>query len=423
MEKKRIGMSEPKNKKEQNMKKWIILAVILIGIVGVVFFLSKGKNEEKIEVVKGEVTRGELSLKVSARGKIEARDRFELKAKIPGVIMFILEEGSLVKKDESVAEINDKELLARKNQEETNLINYKNNLARLKRRLDLRELENRVKETEVLFGEAARQIEANNKLFESKAISLDELKRTKADYDKIGLQLEIVRTQLEEKLIARQEEITSTLSSIKAIGVNLTSIEQQILWSKITSPISGVVTQKEIKEGSWVSQGQLLSVVVSDKEFVAKVNLDEVDIGKISVGMAASVIPDAFLGRAVAGRIKKIAPSPRLKEKINTFEVTIELNPTDIDIRSEMLCDVVIISGIKKAVTKIPQEAIVNIEGKDYVFVIKDNIASKRKINLGFRNPNEVEVLSGLKQGEGIVLNPPSELKDKAKVAIKESEE
>ncbi|MFH1449672.1 MAG: efflux RND transporter periplasmic adaptor subunit [bacterium] len=416
-------MSEPKNKKEQNMKKWIILAVILIGIVGVVFFLSKGKNEEKIEVVKGEVTRGELSLKVSARGKIEARDRFELKAKIPGVIMFILEEGSLVKKDESVAEINDKELLARKNQEETNLINYKNNLARLKRRLDLRELENRVKETEVLFGEAARQIEANNKLFESKAISLDELKRTKADYDKIGLQLEIVRTQLEEKLIARQEEITSTLSSIKAIGVNLTSIEQQILWSKITSPISGVVTQKEIKEGSWVSQGQLLSVVVSDKEFVAKVNLDEVDIGKISVGMAASVIPDAFLGRAVAGRIKKIAPSPRLKEKINTFEVTIELNPTDIDIRSEMLCDVVIISGIKKAVTKIPQEAIVNIEGKDYVFVIKDNIASKRKINLGFRNPNEVEVLSGLKQGEGIVLNPPSELKDKAKVAIKESEE
>ncbi|MBU0900091.1 efflux RND transporter periplasmic adaptor subunit [bacterium] len=423
MEKKRIGMSEPKNKKEQNMKKWIILAVILIGIVGVVFFLSKGKNEEKIEVVKGEVTRGELSLKVSARGKIEARDRFELKAKIPGVIMFILEEGSLVKKDESVAEINDKELLARKNQEETNLINYKNNLARLKRRLDLRELENRVKETEVLFGEAARQIEANNKLFESKAISLDELKRTKADYDKIGLQLEIVRTQLEEKLIARQEEITSTLSSIKAIGVNLTSIEQQILWSKITSPISGVVTQKEIKEGSWVSQGQLLSVVVSDKEFVAKVNLDEVDIGKISVGMAASVIPDAFLGRAVAGRIKKIAPSPRLKEKINTFEVTIELNPTDIDIRSEMLCDVVIISGIKKAVTKIPQEAIVNIEGKDYVFVIKDNIASKREVNLGFRNPNEIEVSSGLKQGEEIVLSPPLELKDKAKVAIKESEE
>jgi|GEM_PF-2778515 len=416
-------MSEPKNKKEQNMKKWIILAVILIGIVGVVFFLSKGKNEEKIEVVKGEVTRGELSLKVSARGKIEARDRFELKAKIPGVIMFILEEGSLVKKDESVAEINDKELLARKNQEETNLINYKNNLARLKRRLDLRELENRVKETEVLFGEAARQIEANNKLFESKAISLDELKRTKADYDKIGLQLEIVRTQLEEKLIARQEEITSTLSSIKAIGVNLTSIEQQILWSKITSPISGVVTQKEIKEGSWVSQGQLLSVVVSDKEFVAKVNLDEVDIGKISVGMAASVIPDAFLGRAVAGRIKKIAPSPRLKEKINTFEVTIELNPTDIDIRSEMLCDVVIISGIKKAVTKIPQEAIVNIEGKDYVFVIKDNIASKREVNLGFRNPNEIEVSSGLKQGEEIVLSPPLELKDKAKVAIKESEE
>ncbi|MFH1562262.1 MAG: efflux RND transporter periplasmic adaptor subunit [Nitrospirota bacterium] len=405
------------------MKKWIILLVILIGIGGVIFFLARGKDGEKIAVVKGEVTKGKLALKVSARGKIEARDRFELKAKIPGVIMFILEEGSFVKKGELVAGIDDKELLAKKHQEETNLVNYKNNLAKLNRGLDIKELEDRGKEAEVLLGEAERQLEANKKLFENKVISLDELKRTKADYDRTKLQLEIARTQLEERLNAHQEEIESTLSSIKAIETNLASIEQQILWSEITSPISGIVTQREVKEGSWVTYGQLLSVVVSDKEFVAKVNLDEVDISKISSGMSASVIPDAFLGKVVTGRIKKLAPSPKLTEKINTFEVTIQLNPTDIDIKSEMLCDVVIVSGLKKDVIKIPQEAIVNIEGKDYVFVIMDNNASRKEVTLGFRNPNEIEVLSGLKQGEAVVLNPALELKDKAKVVIKEDEE
>lgn len=405
------------------MKKWIILLMILAVIGGVVFFLSKGKNGEKIKVVKGQVTKGELSLKVSARGKIEARDRFELKAKIPGVIMFILEEGTPVKKGEIVACIDDKELLARKHQEEANLVNYKNNLIRLDRGLDIKELEDRVKEAEVLFAEAERQFEANKKLFESKVISMDELKRLRATYDKTRLQLEIVKTQLKERLNAHREETESVVSSIKAVEKNLVSIEQQICWSKITSPISGIITKKEIKEGSWVSQGQLLSVVVSDKEFVAKVNLDEVDISKISLGMPVSVIPDAFSGRVVSGRIKKIAPSPRLIEKINTFEVTIQLEPTNIDIRTEMLGDVVIISGLKKNVIKIPQEAVVNIEGKDYVFVIKDNMVSKREITLGFRNPNEVEVLSGIKQGEEVVLNPPLELKDKAKVVIKEDEE
>ncbi|MBI4753332.1 efflux RND transporter periplasmic adaptor subunit [Candidatus Desantisbacteria bacterium] len=406
------------------MKKWIILLIILIIIVGAVFFFTKGKHKNVIKVAKGEVTKGELSLKVSARGKIEARDRFELKAKIPGVIMFILEEGTFVKKDELVAAIDDKELQARKRQEETNLVNCKNNLAKLNRRLDIKELENRVKEAEVLFGEIERQALANKELFESKVISMDELKKTRADYDKTRLQLEIVRTQLEERINTHQEEMASVISSIKAIEVNLASIEQQILWSKITSPISGIVAQREIKEGSWVNQGQLLSVVVSDKEFVAKVNLDEVDISKISLGMPVSVILDAFLGKVVTGKIKKIAPSPKLTEKINTFEVTIQLkSSTDIDIKSEMLCDVVIISGLKKDCLKIPQEAIVNIEGKDYVFVIKDNIVSKDEVTSGFRNPNEVEVLSGVQQNEEVVLNPPLELKDKARVMIKEDEE
>lgn len=408
---------------EDKMKKWIILSVILLGLCGVIFFLFKGKNGEKIKVVKEEVTKGKISLKVSARGRIEARDKFELKAKIPGIIVFILEEGTFVKKGTLVASIDDKDLLARKHQEETNLVNYKNNLARLNRGLDIKELEDRVKEAEVIFEEAERQFEVNKKLFESKVISSDELKRIKANYDKTWLQLEIVRTQLEERVNAHTEEIQSITASILAIEKNLISIEQQLLWSKITSPISGIVARRELKEGNWVSQGQLLSVVISDKEFVVKVNLDEVDISKISLDMPVVVIPDAFLGKVVKGRIKKIAPSPRLIEKINTFEVTIQLLPTNIDLRSEMFCDVVIISGLKKDVIKIPQEAIVNIEGHDYVFVIKNNIVSKRKITTGFRNPNEVEVLSGAKEGEEVVLNPPLELKDKAQVVIKEDKE
>ena len=405
------------------MKKWIMLSMILLGIIGAIFFLTKGKHNGALAVVRGEVTKGDLSLKVSARGRIEAMDRFELKAKIPGIIVSIMEEGTIVKEGCLVAEIDDKELLAKKHQEETNLVNYKNNLNRLNRGLDIKELKDRVKEAEVLFEEAARQFEVHKKLFESKVISMDELKRMRADYDKVKLQLEIVGTQLEERLKAHTEETESVVSSIEAIEKNLISIEQQILWSKITSPIMGMVTQKEIKEGSYVSPGQLLSVVVSDKEFVAKVNLDEVDISKISLNMPVSVIPDAFSGRMVSGRIEKIAPSPRLTEKINTFEVTIQLKATELDLRSGMLCDVAIISGLKKNVIKIPQEAVVNIEGKDYIFVIRNNIVSKNEVALGFRNPNEVEVLSGIKQGEGIVLNPPLELKDGARVVIKEEKD
>jgi len=105
----------------------------------------------------------------------------------------------------------------------------------------------------------------------------------------------------------------------------------------------------------------------------------------------------------------------------NVFEVTILLEPTDIAIRSEMLSDVTIISSQQSDVLKIPHEAVIDVDDETYLFVIKDNKAVKRKVVLGLKNPNEAEVLRGVKEGEEIVLNPPLELKDGAALKIKDA--
>ncbi|MDI6751836.1 MAG: HlyD family secretion protein [bacterium] len=73
-------------------------------------------------------------------------------------------------------------------------------------------------------------------------------------------------------------------------------------------------------------QGQLLCMVVSSDSFIAKCNLDEAEIGKVSVDMPVSVLPDAFPGERISGKITKIVPSPALVEKLNTFEVTFSLS-------------------------------------------------------------------------------------------------
>jgi len=154
---------------------------------------------------------------------------------------------------------------------------------------------------------------------------------------------------------------------------------------------------------------------------VVKTNLDEVDISKVSPGMEASILPDAFVGQSILGRIIKIAPSPVLKEKLNVFEITILLEPTDIEIRSEMLSDVTIISSQQSDVLKVAHEAVIDVDHETYLFVIRDNKAVKRKVVLGLKNPNEAEVLSGVKEGEEIVLNPPLDLKDGAALKIKDA--
>lgn len=267
--------------------------------------------------------------------------------------------------------------------------------------------------------EAERQFLSIKRLFEAQSTYEDRFKQLKNEYEKAKIAFDIALCQMEEERNQCQEKIQILETQISSIKANLNFIHQQINWSKVCSPIDGIIIHKEIKEGTYVLSGQLLLVVASIDQFIIKMNLDEVDIAKISMDMKANVMPDAFPGETIHGIITKIAPSPILREKINTFEVTITLEKTNLPIRSEMLTDVVIISNRKTNVLKIPQEATLNIDEKNYVFVIKKNKTIKREVILGLRNPNEIEVLSGLKEGEEIVLNPPLSLKNGAKIKIK----
>ncbi|MEK9148462.1 MAG: HlyD family efflux transporter periplasmic adaptor subunit, partial [Candidatus Desantisbacteria bacterium] len=375
------------------MKRWIVIGGVL-ALTIVIGWLLFGRNaKDTVEVVKGQVTKGELALKVSARGRIEAKDRYELKAKIPGVITFILEDGAKVKEGDLIACLNDKELLARKTGEEANLVNYQNRLLSLIRGLGIKEAKSAVENEEVIFREAERRFLASEGLFSTGAISEDELKTKKAEYERAKLRLDLANQQLENRKKQHQEDIQAVTSLIKGCEANITSINQQLEWTKVVSPISGFVTKREPKIGYWVVQGQLLCMIVSSDLFIAKCNLDEAEIGKVSVDMPVSVLPDAFPGEKIPGKITKIAPSPTLVEKLNTFEVTISLSSAGIDLRSEMLADVLIISGSRKDVVKIPTEAIVNIDEKQSVFLIKGNKAIMRQVSLGLRNPIEAEVI------------------------------
>ena len=378
------------------MKKWLVVGVILIAVILAVWLLFGRKGKDTIEVVKGQVTRGELALKVSARGRIEAKDRYELKAKIPGVVTFILEDGAKVKDGDIIALLNDKELLARKTGEEANLVNYQNRLSSLMRGLEIKEAKSAVGNEEVIFKEAERRFLVSKELFSTGAISEDTFESKKAEYERAKLKVDLADQQLENADKQHQENIQAATSLIKGCEANITSINQQLEWTRVTSPISGVVTKREPEVGYYVVQGQPLCMIVSPSSFVVKCNLDEAEIGKVSVDMPVSVLPDAFPEERISGKIIKIAPSPALVEKLNTFEVTIQLSSVRLDLRSEMLADVLIVSGSRKDVIKVPTEAITNIDEKTSVFLVKDNKAIMNAVTLGLRNPIEAEVIRGV---------------------------
>jgi multidrug efflux pump subunit AcrA (membrane-fusion protein) len=401
------------------MKKRLAIGLILIAVILAVWLLFGRRGKDVVEIAKGRVTRGELALKVSARGRIEAKERYELKAKIPGVVTCILEDGAEVKEGDVIALLNDKELLARRAGEEANLVNYQNRLSSLLRGLEIKEMKSSVEDGETIFKEAERRFLASKELFSAGVISCDEFENRKAEYERAKLRLDLAKEQLENGCEQHHEDIQAVTILIKGCEANIASINQQIEWTRVVSPISGVVTKREPKVGYYLLQGQPLCMIVSNDSFIAKCNLDEAEIGKVSVDMPVSVLPDAFPQEMVSGKIIKIATSPALVEKLNVFEVTIQLSSVRLDLRSEMLADVLILSGLKKDVIKLPTEAITNIDEKTSVFIIKDNKAIMRSVTLGLRNPIEAEVIRGVNVGDEVILNPPSSLRDGAEVKVK----
>ncbi|MEW6094988.1 MAG: efflux RND transporter periplasmic adaptor subunit [bacterium] len=399
------------------MRKGLIIFLVLV-IVGICVTFVFFKNQEKkvVKVNLGSVNRGELNLKVRARGRIEAEKRIELKAKRGGVVTFILEEGTKIKEGEIIALLDDKELLARKKEQEALLLTRQNELNQLKRALDLQEVEKKLESARISYEEIHRQFLIAEKLFESKTISLDEFKRTKLEDEKAKIALDLVEEQLQEAKASHQERDKQIENQIISINTSLSFIEQQLNWSVITSPINGIIIYKQVDKDTYVSPSQILLVVTSTDSFIVKSDIDESEIGKIGLGMKVEVLPDAFQDKTISGIITKIAPSPLLQTKINAFEITVRLEKTHLPIKSEMLCDLVILSDRRENVLKVAYEAILFRDKKSYCFVVENNKVRRQEVSLGLITPNEVEILSGLKQGEGVVLNPSPDLKDKEDV-------
>lgn len=402
------------------MKKWLVFTLILIivGSISEVIFLKK-QEKKKILVTLGSVARGELSLKVRARARIEAKEKIEVKAKRGGVVTFILEEGTKVKEGETIAFLDNKELLSRQKEQEAQLLTLLNELNRLTRAIDLMEVEKRLEEVKVSYAELHRQFLTAERLFKSKVISEDEFKRIKAEDEKAKIASDLQNMQLQEAKISHQEREKQIESQIISVEASLSFIAQQLSWLRITSPISGIVIYKVVKKDTFVQPSQILLVVASTKDFVVKSEIDETEIDKIALGMKAQILPDAFSDKTISGTITRIAPSPTLRTKINAFEVTVKLEKTNLPIKSEMLCDLVVLSDRRDNVLKVAYEAILSVDKKNYVFIVENNIALKKEVSLGLWTPNEVEVLSGVKEKEKVILNPPPGLKNGARIRLK----
>ena len=356
----------------------IIVAVIILSIVG----QKKGKPvEETVQVFT--VIEQPIESTVLATGKLtyadQRRVRSELNARVEKVN---IEEGDLVKKGQVLLVLNQDDF-------ETDVNNQKTNVNL--RKIDIERAQLQIESLNI-------QKERQTKLFEQKAAqasTLDELNNQIA--------LAEVNLKMQQRLLEQSE-------------YHLAQAQKQLAKTVIKSPVDGVVSALDIKEGEMAIAGGAdipLLTLVDPSQIYSEVDVDEADIGTVLIGQPVRVFAVAYLDTPLAGKVTKIATSARQVPGKNSlvFPVEVEIAAQDeVVLRPGMSTRAEILNRSEKSYPLVPIEAIQEGSGDDKdaygVFVVRKGLATRVAVTLGAQDDRYQAVLSGLELGDQVITGP-----------------
>jgi RND family efflux transporter MFP subunit len=332
---------------------------------------------------------------LNASGYVVAQRKAALASKVTGLIVSItVEEGSRVKKGQIIARLENEDVTAARNQAEANLNVARHNLEQAKAELQDATLSfNRFKEL----------------------LTHDYVSR--ADYDASEARY--------KRAIAAVDAAEAT---VKANTAALKAANVAIEYTLIRAPFNAVVLTKDADVGDIVTpigaaaEAKAAVVTIADMESLqVEVDVSESNLGNVRVGQPCEIQLDALPDLRFRGVVHMIVPTADRSKA--TVMVKIRFIDKDPRILPEMSAKAAFLSrSIKpeeqKPRTVINTHALVTRKGKNIVFLIKDNRAFETPVTIGEKLGDMIEVLSGVKTGDKVVLKPVGKLRDGKRIKI-----
>jgi membrane fusion protein, multidrug efflux system len=189
----------------------------------------------------------------------------------------------------------------------------------------------------------------------------------------------------------------------------------------VESPLSGIIGRVYVDKGASVSPQTPVALVVDMDKVKIELDIPGKYLPQIKLGQLAEVNVDAYPKDIFIGKVTKISPVVDTDTRTTPIEIMID-NP-DYYFRPGMFARVGLVLQEKKAVPIVLKEAILGKAPDLYVYAIRDDIAYKRNVELGIRQGAYFEIITGLEQGDLVVIMGQQRLYDGVKVRVEESKE
>jgi len=355
----------------------VVLIVLLLGV------FYKNRHQPTIKEVKTiAVGYKKMNVGVISTGIIEPMKQVKVKAEIGGILRDVRwEKGAVVKKGVLWGKIDTPEI----NQ-------HLQNIEKLKAEL---------KQMDIDYQNALKRYTRLKELYLQGAVSKEMVEEAEVTCNKTSISFQLLKQQL------NAEKGRKDLLAKKSI---------------ITFPISGIILKQDVEEGVVVTPGSELFTIAKLDKLRVKCQLPEIDVAKVKKDMMAEITIENLPQEKFYGKIIEVSPFPIKESNLLLFEVFISISNSSPKLQIGRSVNVEIFSTQEEKSLTIPIEAVSIKENKKFVFVVKNEMLYEREVKTGTIDieGENIEIISGLKEGEEICISVDEELKEGMKVkAIK----
>ncbi len=399
-----------------------------VSIIAFLLLLSACAKKEAAEVASPapvqvtSVTQATIRRIVNGDGVLFPQDQANVIPKITAPVQkFFVRRGDHVKQGQLLAELENRDLVAAVAESKSAIDQAQSNLrategstipeAVVKAQTDL---------------EAARQardaakkvLDSREQLFKEGALAARQVDESRLAYVQAQSQYQAAEEHLKTlQGVGKEEQSKSASLQVQAAKAHYDSQQAQVAYSRVLSPLAGVVSDRPMNEGDIAAPGMPLLSIMDISRVVARVNVPQADASSLKVGQTA-IITQTDNSEQTEGKVTVVSPST--DPNTTTVQVWVQIQNADERLKPGTTVHASIVTEEYKAASVVPVAAILPGEegGTAVLTVSADSIAHQKAVKLGVREGNQVQILSGVTPGEEVVVVGGLGVDDKTKVKV-----
>jgi HlyD family secretion protein len=394
----------------KNKRFWIVLcslAVLVMIVAGAALVhIARGDPIDPNKLAK--VTRGDVARSVVATGKIQPITKVEVKSKASGIVERLLVDiNDRVHKGQELAQLDQQEIEAQVDAARAQLASAEANVTTYQANIE----QDKVNAAAPDLPMYKAALDRNKEMNEEGIVSLQTLENANRDY----LAALTKRDASQAQVSVDTAKLKQARAQVMQSQASLQQLEEQLSYTTIVAPMDGVILSRDVEMGDAVSSilvlGSTATLVMTEgdtSEVYVQGKVDEADIAHVYLGQPARIKVESFRDRLFYGKVTKIAPMGVEKDNVTTFEVRVSINNPGGELKANMTANAEILLDEHKGVLSVPENAVIYDNQKNASVQVPDKHQKdgfrKVPVNVGLSNGSVTEIVSGLNQGDQVIL-------------------